>query len=29
MTILGQLEKLMPLMQQVYDFTNRHEVKKE
>ena len=29
MTILMQLEKLLPLMQQVYDFTNRHEVKKE
>ena len=29
MAILLQLEKLLPLMQQVYDFTNRHEVKKE
>jgi IS5 family transposase len=27
--ILAQLEALLPLMQQVYDFTNRHEVKKE
>jgi len=27
--ILAQLEKLLPLMQQVYDFTNRHEVKNE
>ena len=29
MAILVQLEKLLPLMQQVYYFTNRHEVKKE
>jgi IS5 family transposase len=29
MAILSELEKLLPLMQQVYDFTNRHEVKKE
>jgi len=29
MAILWQLEKLLPLMQQVYDFTNRHEIKKE
>jgi IS5 family transposase len=27
--ILAELEKLLPLMQQVYDFTNRHEVSKE
>lgn len=27
--ILAQLEKLLPLMQQVYDFTNRHEIQKE
>jgi IS5 family transposase len=27
--ILSELEKLLPLMQQVYDFTNRHEVRKE
>jgi IS5 family transposase len=29
MTILGQLEKRLALMRQVYNFTNRHEVKKE
>jgi len=29
MAILAELEKLLPLMQQVYDFTNRHEVRKE
>ena len=29
MAILIQIEQLLPLMQQVYDFTNRHEVKKE
>jgi len=27
--ILVELEKLLPLMQQVYDFTNRHEIRKE
>ena len=29
MAILTELEKLLPLMRQVYDFTNRHEVRKE
>jgi IS5 family transposase len=29
MAILVELENLLPLMQQVYDFTNKHEVKKE
>jgi len=29
MAILAELEKLLPLMQQVYDFTNRHEIRKE
>lgn len=29
MSILTELEKLLPLMRQVYDFTNSHEVMKE